>query len=170
MGAPMFLFVGAYDGVASAEGDYEVLKILHSVGDVGPYDAAVISMPHSGGVEIHKAEKPTKKGAWIGLAAAAGGAMALPALLPTQMASGDLAAGVGAWFGHLAHGTSRSDAKEIRELLDEGRAALIVVGIQNDAWRVEQTAIEARRATLKHLPHADFDEAARDAIEAMAQA
>ena len=33
----------------------------------------------------------------------------------------------GAWIGHVAHGMSRSDAKEIGEMLDEGAAALIVI-------------------------------------------
>jgi uncharacterized membrane protein len=168
-GKPMFLFAGAYDRVASAEGDYEVIKILHSVGEIGPCDAAVIAMPQDRRVEVHKAEKPTEKGAWIGLAARAGGAMVLPHLLPSLLASGVPGAGLGAWFGHISHGISRVDAKAMRELIDEGRAALIVVGVQNDASRIEQTAVEASRASLKHLPDADFEAAEREAIEAMAQ-
>jgi len=170
MATPLFLFAGAYDGLASAEGDYEVIKILHSVGDIGSYDAAVISKLHDGRVEVHKTERPTQKGAWIGVAASAGGALALPGLLPTLLAEGVPGAGLGVWIGHLAHGTSRADAREIRELLEEQRAALIVVGIQDDARRIERAAVEASRATLKHLPDADFDEAERDAVEAMAQA
>ena len=64
----------------------------------------------------------------------------------------------------------RADADEIGELLEEGRAALIVVGIQEDAGRIEQTAVQARRSTLRHLPDTDFDAAERDAVEAMARA
>ncbi len=79
-------------------------------------------------------------------------------------------AGVGAWFDHLAAGTSKEDAREIAELLEEERAALIVVGIATDAGRIEQTAVEATRSTLKHLPGTDFDAAERGALEAMGHA
>ena len=163
----MFLFAGAYAHVASAEGDYEVIKILHSVGDLGPYDAAVITKQGEGSVEVHRSERPKAKGAWIGCAAGAAIAVAFPAVLPSLPESG---AGVGAWFDHLAAGTSKEDAREIAELLEEERAALIVVGIATDAGRIEQTAVEATRSTLKHLPGTDFDAAERGALEAMGHA
>ena len=169
MGESIFLFAGVYDQIASAEGDYEVIKILHSVGDVGAYDAAVIAMRPDGTVELHKTEAPTEKGAWIGLAAPAGGALVFPDLLPALQGTGSTGAGLGAWLRHLLHGTSQEDAQQMRELVDAERAALIVVGIKGDAARIEQTAVEATRSTLKHLPDSDFDQAERDAIEAMAQ-
>jgi uncharacterized membrane protein len=170
MGEPIFLFVGAYDKIASAEGDYEVIKILRSVGEIGSCDAAVIAKPPDGEVELHKTEAPTGEGAWIGLAASAGGAMACPDLLPALLGSGASGAGIGAWHGHLSSGTSRADAEEIGALLGHGRAALIVVGLERDAGRIQQTAVEASASTVKHLPDSDFDEAERDAIEAMARA
>ena len=46
-------------------------------------------------------------------------------------------AGLGAWFGHFAHGT-RGDAKCIGALLEPGKAALIVVGIDKDAEQIER--------------------------------
>lgn len=170
MGEPIFIFAGAYDQIASAEGDYEVIKILHSVGDVGPHDAAVVARHDDGKARLHKTEALTDKGAWIGLAASAGGAMAFPALLEDLLGTGAAGAGVGAWHGHLAHGMSRADAEEIEEVVGDGRAVLIVVGIEKDAPRIQQTAVEARTSTLKHLPDSDFDAAERDAIEAMARA
>ncbi len=170
MGESIFLFAGVYDQIASAEGDYEVIKILHSVGDVGTYDAAVIAMHPDGGVQLHKTEAPTEKGAWIGLAAPAGGAMVFPALLPNLQGAGVAGAGIGAWLRHLMQGASGAAAEEMRGLVGDERAALIVVGTQGDAPRIEQTAVEATRSTLRHLPDSDFDEAVRDAIEAMAHA
>ena len=59
MSKPIFFFVGAYDHVASAEGDYEVMKILRSTGELGAYDAAVIAK-RDGEVQVHKAERPTE--------------------------------------------------------------------------------------------------------------
>jgi uncharacterized membrane protein len=170
MGKSMFLFAGAYDHVAGAEGDYEVIKILSSTGEIGASDAAVITKRGDGEVEVRKAERPTEKGAWIGLAATACGALAFPSLLPDPASPGAAGAGLQVWFGHLSQGMSRADADEIGELLAEGGVALIVVGIQDDAGRIEQTAVQASRSTLKHLPDADFDHAERDAVEAMAQA
>jgi hypothetical protein len=44
------------------------------------------------------------------------------------------------------------------------------VGIDADARRIEQTAVEARRSALKRLPNSDFAQAEREAREAMARA
>jgi uncharacterized membrane protein len=78
-------------------------------------------------------------------------------------------AGLGAWFGHLAHGTSRGEAKEIGALLEEGDAALVVIGIDRDASRIEDAATRAKNHVLKR-EFGDFDEAEQEALEAIAQA
>jgi hypothetical protein len=112
----MFLFAGAYAHIASAEGDYEVIKLLHSCGEIGAYDAAVMAKGSDGRAMVHKSEKPME-----------------------------------AWMERLVDGMSPADASEIRALLEEDRAALVVVGIEADAGRIEQTAVEATRTTLKRL-------------------
>jgi uncharacterized membrane protein len=164
MGTPIVLFAGAYEHVASAEGDYEVIKILHSVGDLGAYDAAVISTQDERSVDVHRSEPPKAAGAWIGHAAPAAIGVAFPAALPSLPETG---AGVGVWVDHLRAGISAADAREVGELLGEGPAALIVVGGATDAERIEQSAVEATRSTLKQLAGTDFDAAAREALEAM---
>jgi hypothetical protein len=169
MDGPMFLFAGAYPDLASAEGDYEVIKLLHSCDDIGSYDAVVISGSGQGRVTVHKSEKPRKRSAWTGLAARAATATVFPFLLPGLVGTGAAGAGIGAWLGHLTHGTSRADAKQIGALLEEGRAGLIVVGIHHDAAKIEQTAVEATDSTLKHLD-VDFEEAEREAAAAMRNA
>jgi hypothetical protein len=121
---PMFLFAGVYANIAAAEGDYEVIKLLHSCDEIGSYDAVVIGRQSDGSVTVHKGEKPTPDSAWIGL---------------------------GAWLGHLDLGISRADSDEIGALLEEDRAALVVVGLETDAGRIEQSAVEATRSVLKRV-------------------
>jgi len=96
-------------------------------------------------------------------------AVVFPALLPALVIGGAAGAGLGAWFGHLAHGTSRAEAKEIGALLDRGNAALIVVGIDHDAEQIQAAAINAKEHVLRRLRHTDWDEAERDAVESMFQ-
>jgi uncharacterized membrane protein len=91
-------------------------------------------------------------------------AVIFPFLLPALVAAG---AGLGAWFGHLAHGTSRADAKEIGALLDRGNAALIVIGIDRDAEKIQLAAVNAKEHVLRRLPHSNWDEAEREALESM---
>jgi len=64
----VFVFVGTYDDLDGAADDYEVLKELHSEGVVGTYDAAVVNKDERDKVHVHKHEKPTRHGAWSGLA------------------------------------------------------------------------------------------------------
>jgi len=77
-------------------------------------------------------------------------------------------AGLGAWFGHLAHGTSRGEAKEIGAMLEPGKAALIVIGIDKDAEQIERAATRAERHALKRQ-FGDWDEAEQDALDAIAR-
>ncbi len=164
---PMFLFAGVYDDLAEAEADYAEVKALHSGGLIGSYDSAIITKDADGKVKVTKTEKPTQHGGWVGLAAGAAVAVIFPVALPVAVAAGG--AGLGAWIGHLAHGTSREDAKEIGELLNEGSAALIVIGVDKDAQRIEKAAAKASRHTLKRV-EGDSEEAEQEALATMASA
>jgi uncharacterized membrane protein len=163
----MFFFIGVYDTVAQAERDYDAIKDLRGNGDIGSYDAAVLSKSRSGEISVNKDEKPVKHGGWIGLAAGAGATLLFPVLLPGAVAAGT--AGLGAWVGHLAHGMSRSDAKDMAEMLEPGQAALIVVGIDEEAAKVEQATGASLRHATKHLEGSDFDAAEREALESLEQ-
>jgi chemotaxis regulatin CheY-phosphate phosphatase CheZ len=90
-----------------------------------------------------------------------------PVALPVVAATG--AAGLGAWFGHLAHGTSRGEARRIGAMLNEGDSAVVVVGIDHDAEQVESAAAHARDHVLNRSV-GDWDEAENDALEAVKQA
>ncbi len=160
----MFVYAGVYGDVGEAEADYAAIAALHSADIIGSYDAVVVSRQPDGRVEIHKTEKPTQHGGWAGLAAGAAIAVAAPVALPAMVAAGG--AGLGAWIAHVARGISRRDVKEIAETLDEGTAALIVVGINKDADRVQKAAAKASRFTTKRV-EGDYQEAEREAVATM---
>ena len=91
---------------------------------------------HDGSVKVTKTEKPVEHGACHGAAAA----ILFPVLLPAVAVVVAGSAGAGAWFGHLAHGTSRGEAKRIGAMLNDGDSAVVVVGIDDHAARVESAA------------------------------
>jgi uncharacterized membrane protein len=171
MAKPMFLYAGVYDNVADADADYEAIKALHAGDVIGSYDSAIISKRPDGTVRVTKTEKPTQHGAWTGLAAGAGAAVLFPFLLPGLTVAGmaGAGAGLGAWFGHVAHGTSRDEAKAIGGLLEYGDAALVVIGIDRDAEQIERAATRAKEHVLKR-EFGDWDQAEEEALASIAQA
>ena len=165
----MFFFTGVYETIAQAEQDYDAIKALHDSGQLGSYDAAVLSKDNNGEINVNKDEKPVKHGGWIGLAAGAGAAILFPPLAVGVIGASAAGAGLGAWFGHLAHGMSRSDAKEMANQLQPGQAALIVIGIDEESTKVEQATGASLSHVTKHLEGSDFDEAEREAVEVLEQ-
>jgi uncharacterized membrane protein len=169
MNKPMFFFTGVYETAAQAESDYDAIKALHDNGDLGSYDAAVLSRAGDGSVKVTKDEKPVKHGGWVGLAAGAGASILFPFLLPWTAGAAAGGAGLGAWFGHLAHGMSRHEAKEMAGLLEPKQSALIVVGIDEDVAKIEQATGASLRHITQHLDGADFEEAEAEAMRALEQ-
>ena len=160
----VFVFVATYSGTEDAQADYGVVRRLHSEGVIGTYDAAVVDKDDEGNVHVHLHEKPTQYYAWAGLV---GGAL-VGILFPPSMIVAELAgaavgsavgAGAGGLIGHLWRGMSRSDMKELGEALDEGEAALVVVGEDkleevlkkelNRAGRTYEKQIDAEAAEMR---------------------
>ena len=160
---PMFLYVGEYDSVEDAKADLEELKELHREHVVGTYDAAVITKNEEGKVKIvDKIEKPTQHGGWAGLAVGAALGLIFP---PGVLVTGLLGAGAGALIGHLEGGMSRSDLKEVGEMLEKSEAALIVVGEATIERGVEEATRRAKRELKKEV-RADAREIERAIDEA----
>jgi len=146
---PMFMYVGDYESVDDAKADLEALSELHSEHVVGTYDAAVLTKDEEGNVKIvDKIEKPTQHGGWAGLAVGAAVGLIFP---PSILVSGLVGAGAGALIGHLHGGMSRSDLKEIGEMLDESDAALIVVGEATIERAVEDATRRAKQEMKKEV-------------------
>jgi uncharacterized membrane protein len=145
----MFLYAGDYDSVDDAKADLKALKELHREHLVGTYDAAVITKDEEGKVKIvDKTEKPTQHGGWAGLAVGAAIGVILP---PSILVSGLVGAGAGALIGHLHGGMSRSDLKEMGDMLDESDAALIVVGEATIERAVEEATQRAKKQMKKEV-------------------
>jgi uncharacterized membrane protein len=73
-------------------------------------------------------------------------------------AIGALAGGVG---GHIFKGMSRSDMKDLGELLDEGQAGLVVVG----NWQLEEAIDKAFSRAERHIER-EIKGVQKDEIEA----
>ena len=121
---PVFLYVARYPNEAEAREDYQLLVELHAAGVVGTYDAAVVTKDDHK-VHVHKHEKPTQHGAWTGIAVGAVVGIIFP---PSIIGSAAVAGVAGGLIGHFWGGLSRSDVKALGDFLDEGQAALLVIG------------------------------------------
>jgi uncharacterized membrane protein len=159
----MFLYIGTYASEAAARADYEVVKDLHAADAVGTYDAAVITKDPSGKVHVNKDEMATRHGGWGGAAAGAVvGILFPPALIGSALVGG----AIGAASGHIWRGISRSDVKELGELIDDGEAALLVIGASTLEAALDKAALKAEKHIAKQLDDVsagDVDAAVKEA-------
>jgi uncharacterized membrane protein len=144
----VFLFIGTYNNVDDARQDYEAVKELHRQGVIGTYDAAVVEKDSEGKVHVHKREKPTQHGAWTGAAVGAVVGILFP---PSVIASAIVGGAAGGLIGHFWRGMSRGDMKDLGEALDEGQAALVVIGRSELAKKLEKAASRAQKQVEKQL-------------------
>jgi uncharacterized membrane protein len=161
---PVFIYAAVYDSVDDAKADLDVLKELHREEHlVGTYDAAVITKNEEDKVDIvDKIEKPTEHGGWAGLAVGALLGLIYP---PAMLATALVGAGTGALVGHLEGGIPRSDLDEIGQTLEEGEAALVVVGEATIERAVDEATKRAKKELKKEV-EADAREM-EQAIDAM---
>jgi uncharacterized membrane protein len=166
-------YVGVYNDVEAAKGDYEAVKALHvEAGLIDAYDAAVVERRDDGKTKIvAKHETPTRVGGVLG--GGVGLATGLVVVLfPFAAIGGGIVAAttaagaaLGAVAGHAAAGMSRSDLKELGEHLDAGQAGLVVVAVSDMGAKVEHAMNQAANVEAKELK-ADTDEIERDASSA----
>ncbi len=152
----LFVLAAAYRNVDDAVIDYEAVKDLYAaVKTSHDFDAAVIAKDASGDVRIvKKHEQPTRHGAAVGLgwglAARVAAALFPPVgILGALTVGGGAGAAIGAVAGHAAGGMSRSDLKEVGEMLDAGTAGLIVVYETNLADQIRANIKAADRIVSK---------------------
>ncbi|HWX98197.1 MAG TPA: DUF1269 domain-containing protein [Solirubrobacteraceae bacterium] len=163
---PIFIYAAAYTDRSAAEADYDNLLDLHSAKLVGTYDVALVTKDHDGKVHVHKHEKPTQHGAWGGIAAGALVGILFPPSVLGAAALGGVLGGVG---GHFRRGMSRGDARELGQMLDEGEAALVIVGESRLQEQLDKALTRAERSIEKEVD-ADRDEFKRELREAEKQA
>jgi len=157
------LIASQYAMEEDALADYEAVRSMYEdMGIIDTYDAAVVSKGNDGKVRIvKKVEEPTRHGAIAGLAVglAVG---ALVELFPAVAIGAGLAVGgaagaaIGATAGHVAAGLSRSDLKDLGELLDTGTSGLVVIAATDVEDRVE-AAIQRGKDVVKKQVQIDAD-------------
>jgi uncharacterized membrane protein len=158
---PVFLYAAVYDEIADAEADYEAVFDLHAAGAIGTFDSAVIRKEDDGKVRVTKTEKPTQHGAWTGAGVGALVGILFP---PAVLGAAIVGAGAGGLTGHLTRGLSRGDLKDLGEALDEGSAAVIVLGESKIEEQLEQATKRANKLIEKEID-AEADDLKRE-IEA----
>jgi uncharacterized membrane protein len=144
----VFIYIGTYPSEAAARDDYEVVKGLHAAGAVGTYDAAVVTKDFGGKVHVNKDETAARHGAWGGAAVGAVVGILFP---PAIIGSAIVGAAVGGVGGHLWRGMSRADVKEFGEIIDDGQAALLIVGESKVQQVVDKAALKAEKHVAKEL-------------------
>jgi len=144
----VFVFIGTYTSTEAAWEDYDSVRDLHSRGVIATYDAAVVNKDTDGKVHVRQREKPTEKGAWTGVAIGAVVGILFP---PALIASATIGSAVGELAGHLWHGMSRSDMKDLGEALDAGTASLVIVGKSELAKKIAQATARALMPVEKEL-------------------
>ena len=153
---PVFLYAAIYDEIADAEADYEAVFDLHAAGLIGTFDSAVIRKEADGKVRVTKTEKPTQHGAWTGAAVGAlVGILFPPAVIGTAI----VGAGAGGLTGHLTRGISRGDLKDLGDGLEEGSAAVIVLGESKIEEQLEKATKRANKLIEKQIDadHAELE-------------
>ena len=152
-------YVGVYPSVEQAEGDYQLIKDLHTqAGMMDAYDAAVIEKRTDGKVRITKKhETPTRVGGVLGGGVGLATGLVV-ALFPFAAIGGGLLAAttaggaiLGAVSGHAAAGMSRKDLKELGEHLDVGQAGLVVVAVLDGGAEIERAMKQARKIEARQL-------------------
>jgi uncharacterized membrane protein len=161
-----FVLVATYPDEEMAREDYQVVKDAHAAGLIGSYDAAVVTKDASGKIHENKDETATRHGAWWGIAAGAAVGVLFPPAVIGAAAAGGVIGGVS---GHLAKGMSRSEAKELGDLIDPGEAGLVVVGENKvqDAIKHAVTRAEKRTAKALDVSPKDIDRTVQDAVREM---
>lgn len=158
----VFLFFGTYATEADAQADYDVIKELHADKAVGTYDAAVITKDDKGKVHVNKDESATRHWGWGGAGIGAVVGLVFP---PSIIASALVGGAIGAVSGHISKGLSRSDVKELGELIDDGQAALLIVGESTIEAAIDKAELKAEKRVAKQLGVSakDIDAAVKDA-------
>jgi len=160
----VFIYIGTYPDKAAAEVDYEVVRDLHAAGVVGTYDVAVVTKDDQGKVHIHQHELAAKRGGWGGAVVGALIGIVFPPAIPGTVLAG---AAVGAAIGHLWRGLSRSDVKELGDLLDQSESALVVVGEGRLEEALDKAELKAEKHVAKELDvlWKDVDKAVEEAAK-----
>ncbi|KFF61026.1 membrane protein [Cryobacterium sp. MLB-32] len=143
---PVFLFLGVYNDPEIAFDDLEIVHDLHSAKVIGTYDAGVAIKEADGTISLTRAS--SKHSAWTGVAAGAVVGILFPPSIIGMAAVGGATGGI---IGHFTKALSRSDLKELGEVLDSGQAALIVIGRDKLGAELDKAGLRAQKRAEKEI-------------------
>ncbi len=145
----MILYAAQYASLEPAKEDFKGIKELHKEKFVGFYDAALFTKEEGGKVKIIDTDESGRaRAAGVGLAVGAVLGIIFPVSLLVWGAAG---AGLGALVGHMSTGMSRSDLKELGDMLDEGQAGIVMIGETTLEEGFDRLAKQATRVTEKKV-------------------
>jgi uncharacterized membrane protein len=141
----VFIDIGTYPSLDAANED---MKLLRDLRGEGTYDTAVISKDDKGKVHVKKRESAVSKGFMGGMAAGSVLGVIFPVGMIVGATAGDMS---GAVAGHCRHGLSRSDVKELADIIDPGQAAILVVGERKVEPLLKRTGLQPTKHVLKDV-------------------
>src|SRR5258708_17432901 len=111
-------------------------------------------------------ETSPRRGAWWGLAAGAAVGVIFPPSVLAAAAAGGVLGGVG---GHLARGMSRSQAKELGDVIGPGPAGPVVVGDSKLQDAIKRAVTKAHQQPARELDvkAKDLDRTLQQAVKEM---
>jgi uncharacterized membrane protein len=136
-----FVFLAQYAGEEDARADFATLGELHGSGVLGAFDAAVVVRDEQGHVHVDEHAPGARHGAWEGAAAGAVLGVLFP---PSILVAGAVGAGAGALVGHFRKGLTRSDVRELSDLVGPGEAGIVVVASARMSPVLQQNLTRAR--------------------------
>jgi uncharacterized membrane protein len=149
------VYAAAYTSLEDAKQDYEGIKELHKEKWIGKYESALFTKNEDGSVKIHDTDA-TSRGRGLKMGAAIGAAVGI--IFPVTILAGALVGGgTGLLGGHLTKGLKRGDIKELGELLDEGEAGIVLVGIVTPDEGIDRYLKRAAKLAKKQVD-ADAEE------------
>jgi uncharacterized membrane protein len=153
----VLVFGAAYGDVGEAMADYAEMKDLHRDGELGDYDAAIVTKEPSGMLIVSNSDaagrfKSGSKGAVVGAVLG----LVFP---PSAIGMAALGAAAGGAMGQVKRHLKRSDMKELGELLQPGESGIILVtesvtdhaakALFNRAIRAKALEVEADTEAIK---------------------
>jgi uncharacterized membrane protein len=145
----VIVFAGTYGSLHEAELDFQTIKDLQKEKLVGKYEAVVFTKQDDGSVKIIDTDNNSRrKGLKIGVAAGA----VVGILFPPSLVVGALAGGgLGLLTSHFAKGLKRGEVKELGELLDEGQAGIVFVGVVDPHQSIDHLLTHALMSMTKQV-------------------
>jgi uncharacterized membrane protein len=162
---PFVAYVGAYDDVDSARADFDAIKAMHKEAWIGPYEGALFTKQEGGKVKVLDQDSSIRA-AGAGAGALVGGLIGL--IFPPSILGGAAVGGAaGAMLGHFFGTFKRSDIAEIGDMLDEGDAGIIMIGVATPELGAQKLMKRAAKVAKKQV---DADaKAIKEAIDEAAE-